>query len=504
MAFSSAACGEDESHVAGTGGHGQGGAGGESCGARDTSDDETFAELLDFVEAWRAGRGIPGVAVGVALREGDGWVEHTGGLGVRTAGECDPITPDTLFRDPFAASYLSTELAALVAVDRGDLDLDAPITEVVPTFSVALQDHGVAADVTLRQLLDGTAGLPGAFYWYAGTANTFLADPCGGSGELAALFDGVDYELFFPPGTQWEYSDAARSLAGLAIENVVGKPFADALRDDVFTKLELTATYDPAEAQARDFAAPHPSGSAMACRAAGPATGVYASLRDALALLEQIDRSALVSDATWTARFQPAPQASPRLKSDYPLGGSIPLPGGVTLVDASAASPGYQSCVMAVPERGFAVAVLANLSSSGGWREPCEKAVELFTNIRVESYDEGTAPATWDEYTGVYVDPIGTGDGPRQVEVVLDGGALVARLSVVGDTAVQESQLDPASIWVWFADSPHAAAIDPDVFALATGQTVRFWRDDTGVPTSVGGTAWGTIGPHFFRAPAGP
>jgi CubicO group peptidase (beta-lactamase class C family) len=498
LSLSSAACGGDPS-AAGSGGHGgdggEGGAGGATCGARDTSDDPTFAELIDFTEAWQKDNGSPGVAVGVILRQGQEWVEHTAGLGVRAAGSCDPITGDTLFRD-WSASFLLSELAALVAIDGGELTLDAPVTDVVPSLSVAPGPHGDADAITVRHLLDDTSGLPESLYAFAGTPHTFLDDPCAADGSLETLFANPQGALFYPPGWAWAHSDAARALAGLAVERAAGKPYAQAVHDDVIAPLRLSATYDLAEVEMRDHAAPHPSGSA-GCAALDPLNRAYASVRDVLALMREVGGSTLVSPATWSERYQPAPQSSGVFDNAYPAGASMPLD-GVTVVDATGSVAGFQSCVVAVPERGFAVAVLTNLEKSSGWHAPCSKALELFLGIELPSYDHGSSAL--DEYVGAYRDPVGIGDGPRLLDIAIEEGALVASLRLEGDSAAQELALRPSTVWWWYDGDLYPDTVDRDVFALSpTDKRVRFWRDASGVVTSVGGSAWLTIGPQFFR-----
>ena len=499
-ALSIGACsGENETSPPVVGAGGAGGQGGdEPCGARDTSDDPDFARLLDFTENWRIDNNIPGVAVGVAIKEGERWIEHTAGLGVRAADDCDPITSSTLFVS-WSSSYLATELAGLAAVERDELLLDAPITDDVPSFSVAPSAHGTADDVTLRDLFDNTSGLPEGFFGLVGTAATWIEPACDGDGELASYFAGRMFDLYHPPGLHWGQSDVARALLGLAIENAAQKPFAQAVREDVFAPLGLQdVTYDLEEAQSGDYAAPHPSAAQPRCAALEPVNSLHASIRDELKLLEQVGGSALAPNA-WDALYVQAPQASPQLTNAHPFGASRPLDAQTTLVEASSSGDGYQQCALIVPERGFAVAVLGNLAGPSGWHAPCVEALRLFTGIDVTAYDESTPPASWSEYTGVYVDPIGVGDGPRQLEVTLEGGDLVGTVTEEG-SAPLSVQFLPSTIWWWFEDSPLGDALDPDVFMIVQNEKrVRFWRDDTGLPVAIGGTGWLTVGPHFFR-----
>src|SRR5215218_11215946 len=98
--------------------------------------------------------GVPGVALGV-LFDGE---EETAGLGVTSIENPLEVTPDTLFQiGSIAKTYLA--VAAMRLVERGELDLDAPVRRYIPDFR--LSDEHVAARVTTRHLLTHTGGWVG-------------------------------------------------------------------------------------------------------------------------------------------------------------------------------------------------------------------------------------------------------------------------------------------------------------------------------------------------------
>jgi CubicO group peptidase (beta-lactamase class C family) len=72
-----------------------------------------------------------------------------------------PVNDQTLFR---LASLTKPIVSAttLALVDQGVLALDVPITRWLPYFTPALS-NGLGADITLRQLLNHTAGLSYGF-----------------------------------------------------------------------------------------------------------------------------------------------------------------------------------------------------------------------------------------------------------------------------------------------------------------------------------------------------
>ncbi|MEO1300325.1 MAG: serine hydrolase domain-containing protein, partial [Cyanobacteria bacterium J06636_16] len=61
-------------------------------------------------------------------------------------------------------------------------------------------------------------------------------------GELVAAA-AQDGELLFPPGTDFAYGDTAYVVVGIAIENLLDRPLADAYRSIIFDPLDMKTTY---------------------------------------------------------------------------------------------------------------------------------------------------------------------------------------------------------------------------------------------------------------------
>jgi len=115
---------------------------------------------------------VPNVAAIAADRDG---VIYEGAAGTRVAGGDDPVPVDTHFRIMSMTKIVAT-VAALQQVERGTLDLDAPIDSYRPEFADLQVLDGFAGDTprlrapatraTVRQLLTHTAGL-GYWFWNA-------------------------------------------------------------------------------------------------------------------------------------------------------------------------------------------------------------------------------------------------------------------------------------------------------------------------------------------------
>jgi len=188
---------------------------------------------------------IPGA--GVALVQ-NGEVSYVQGYGVRSTATGAPVTPDTLFAvGSITKSF--TALGVLQLVDQGLIALDAPIVAHLPTFTLA--DPSATQQVTARELLAQTSGLPGGDdnLWY--------------SGQITTLQQAVNYaaslNLAAAPGTVHIYSNYNYAIAGYLIEQVTGQVWTSYMRDHILNPLGMSdATFDiPSMQQTPDHAVPH-------------------------------------------------------------------------------------------------------------------------------------------------------------------------------------------------------------------------------------------------------
>ena len=182
-------------------------------------DEFTTAESAIRAEMEKAG--IPGAAVAVVVGDRVVWAK---GFGVASAETNAPVTPDTLFQIGSVTKSF-TAAAILTAASEGRIALDTPVSTYV---------SGLAACVgapTLTQLLSHTGGLidePDEF------------GPQGEDGLGAYQRSWTSEYCMLPPGRAFSYSNSGFSLAGLALQEVEKKPFAEwqKLSDDFIAKTE--------------------------------------------------------------------------------------------------------------------------------------------------------------------------------------------------------------------------------------------------------------------------
>jgi CubicO group peptidase (beta-lactamase class C family) len=122
----------------------------------------------------------------------------------------------------------------MLLVNRGKVDLDAPVSRYLPSAP-----HG--DEITVRQLLDQTSGLPDYL-----DNKALLAAIMGGTdgphstASLIALIDNKP--LRFKPGSKYEYSNTNYALAGMIVAKVSGMPFGAFLQREIFAPQQLSST----------------------------------------------------------------------------------------------------------------------------------------------------------------------------------------------------------------------------------------------------------------------
>jgi len=190
-------------------------------------------------------------AVGAQVRVTDGRRSFTARAGVAEWGGDRPVPTDGRFRvGSVTKVFVSTVVLQLVG--EGKVDLDAPVSRYLP---------GLLPDgdrITVRMLLQHTSGL------YNYTSGLPL-DPAGFETiryrhreprELVAI--ATAKPLDFEPGTKWSYSNTNYVVAGMLVEKITGRPYADAVRQRVIQPLRLRDTSVPGDRV--DVPGPHAHG----------------------------------------------------------------------------------------------------------------------------------------------------------------------------------------------------------------------------------------------------
>jgi CubicO group peptidase (beta-lactamase class C family)/D-alanyl-D-alanine dipeptidase len=170
------------------------------------------AQVLEgFVQQEMTDKAIPAVSIALVDDQHIVWAR---GFGFANKQDSLPASATTVYRVG-SISKLFTGIGVMQLVERGRLNLDAPVINYLPDFT---PNNPFNAPVTLRELLAHRAGLPleppiGSYF-----------DSSGASLEatVASLSSAA---LVYKPGTRTKYSSAGIATAGEVIEQTQGMPF---------------------------------------------------------------------------------------------------------------------------------------------------------------------------------------------------------------------------------------------------------------------------------------
>ncbi|MGA8743241.1 MAG: serine hydrolase domain-containing protein [Terracidiphilus sp.] len=198
---------------------------------------DRFATVYKVLGNAIASRAFPGCAFGVLA---GGEVVLADALGRFTYEEDSFfVEPHTVFDVASITKVVSTTAVAMLLYQRGLLDLDTPLGELLPGFVVGRDSGRLARQVTIGHLLAHNSGLPGYVEFFR-TVST-----------PAELYRAcLELPIEAAPGERSEYSDPGFILLGKALEVLTHEDLATWARKQVFEPLGLTATgFSPAAEQ---------------------------------------------------------------------------------------------------------------------------------------------------------------------------------------------------------------------------------------------------------------
>jgi CubicO group peptidase (beta-lactamase class C family) len=188
-----------------------------------------FAQAYAVLRQAIVDEAFPGCAFGLSV---NGQTLLQDALGTFTyEGRSPSVTPTTVYDIASITKVMATTAMAMLLWQRGQLDLDTPLGDILPGFVVGRDPAQHARLVTIRHLLAHSSGLPG----YAALFHTAItpADILRGCLELP---------LQVEPGTRAAYSDPGFILLGKALETITGEDIATWTAREVFAPLHLTST----------------------------------------------------------------------------------------------------------------------------------------------------------------------------------------------------------------------------------------------------------------------
>ena len=322
--------------------------------------------LQDIIARW----GVPGMGVGIVE---DGKTIYARGFGVQSLETDVPVTPDSFF---CVASITKCFVATLVMqlVEQGRLQLELPLVAYLPDFRLDDQRY---RDITLRQMLSHTSGMPDmdeAEY------DALMAHPETDEGAAERYVRALaSRSMIAAPGERFAYSNIAYNVLGVLSARVTGQTFEDAMRQRILRPAGMPeSTLLPTEVPRNRLAPPHLRAPGMMVnpitpyhRADAPASFLYSTVREMCAWANtSLNRGLhggqrLLAPAAYDLMWTPVAQRDdPPFRETMGLGWTLGHFEGVRTVGHGGAGFGWTCFLALLPEQSGAAIVMSNEESA--------------------------------------------------------------------------------------------------------------------------------------------
>lgn len=171
---------------------------------------------------------VPGASL-LVLKDGEPIVRKAYGYADLQHGV--KATPQTNYRLA-SISKQFTAAAILLLAEDGKLGVDDPVRKWLPSLPAATDD------IRIRHLLSHTSGLVDYEEVMDAKQEWQLHDA-----DVLKLLEGQD-RLYFPPGTDYRYSNSAYCLLALIVEKAGGMRFADFVKSRIFAPLGMDGSVE--------------------------------------------------------------------------------------------------------------------------------------------------------------------------------------------------------------------------------------------------------------------
>ncbi|MGC8723878.1 MAG: serine hydrolase domain-containing protein [Acidobacteriota bacterium] len=300
---------------------------------------------------------LPGLVLGV-VRDGRVAVER--GYGVGSLDSPQPPDPDTVFYIGSLSKAL-TAAGAMVLVERGQLDLEAPASRYLKNLPESWRS------ITVALFMAHQSGIP--------QLNRKLP-------TFEAMLRSADsMPLAFRPGTKQVYNNFNYAVVGKIIEAVSGMSYLDFMHREVFGPLHMDhtgygiATADEATSYRMAGGRPVPIVHRLKGMYGIPSGHLQSTVADLLSFYEGIQPGGLLSPSafrTMTTRVDPAFSGTP--------GWFEKRVGGLSVVTKNGATEGFHSILSFVPGKGDCVAMIWTSKKPKGdglFKETAERLHEV-------------------------------------------------------------------------------------------------------------------------------
>ncbi len=189
-------------------------------------------DISNKIEAILTNSPVPSLAAAAIV---EGKIVSVGASGMRKKGAAEKVAVTDKYHIGSCTKSMTAVLAAIL-VEQGELKWDTTISEVFSDIDVHQGYH----DVTLRQLLINTGGVPGdieAKLW----VELWKAKGSPTKQRLQLVSGILSKAPSYRGGTKFEYSNGGFSVAGAMLEKVTNKAYENLLTRILFDPLAMNS-----------------------------------------------------------------------------------------------------------------------------------------------------------------------------------------------------------------------------------------------------------------------
>jgi CubicO group peptidase (beta-lactamase class C family) len=299
------------------------------------------------------GPGVPGAVV-MVIR--DSKVIYEKGYGLANVEQKIPCTTSTNFRLA-SVSKQFTAAAILILVSQGKLSLDDPITKFFSEFP------SYGNEITVRHLLSHRSGLIDYEDVIPEGTTIQLTD------RNVLNLVRQQNKTYFPPGSDFRYSNSGYALLSLIVESVSGNPYAEFLKRNIFSSLQMTNTlaYEAGISKVPNRAYGYalennqfvPSDQSLTSAVLGDG-GIYTSVNDLFKWDQALYSEKILSHQMLEEAYTIASPKTDIESSGYGFGWYITKHRGANLFFHRGHTCGFTNLIERYPEKKFTVIILTN------------------------------------------------------------------------------------------------------------------------------------------------
>ena len=166
----------------------------------------------------------------------------TGNYGFSNFETKKPLDDHTIF-DIASNTKQFTALAIVQLIEKGMLTYETKVNEIIKEFPYR--------DITIEHLLRHQSGLPG-YQKILYDRDNWNREEQATNNDLLKILSGLQIDLAFEPGTEYQYSNTGYVVLASIIEQLSGDSYADYVQEHIFkpagmlsSKVQRNGTYLP-------------------------------------------------------------------------------------------------------------------------------------------------------------------------------------------------------------------------------------------------------------------